>query len=114
LNENDKEINLKYNKLHIILLSLMMLDFMFTYIGINKFNVISEGNPLNTWLFELPFIYAYLIRLAYSSFFVFLLTVVCKSKYKYYDFVIWFVLIVNVIVMFLHFKWTIIYLYLAL
>jgi len=87
----------------------MMLDFMLTYAGIHCFDFIVEGNPLHVWLFELPFFKAFFIRLSYVSFIVYLFKFIYKSKYKHYDIIIWFALIVNFLVLCIHCRWLIIY-----
>lgn len=99
----------KYSKLHFYLFILMMLDFIFTYIGINKLNIIKEGNPILIWLFELPFLQALIIRLLYCFFILILCIFICENQYKHYDKFITLALGVNVIVLLLHLRWAIVY-----
>jgi len=52
---------LKKNYLVVILFLMMILDHILTYIGISL-DIISEGNKLICWLFDLPFLYSLIVR----------------------------------------------------
>lgn len=110
-NENYKRAmeRVKYSKLHFYLFSLIMLDFIFTYIGINKLNVIREGNPIIVWMFELPFLQALLIRLLYGFLVIILCVFICESQYKYYNEFIALALAVNILILILHLRWVVKY-----
>ena len=81
--------NTSYSLSHIVLFLLMMMDFIFTYIGVNNLNVIVEANPILIWLFKLPFLVSFTIRAIYSY-------IICIG--------------VNVFVLILHLKWLLAYL----
>ena len=41
---------------------LFMTDFLLTYIGISN-NLFTEANPFMVWLFEIPFIAGFIVRI---------------------------------------------------
>lgn len=89
-----------------LLVFFMLMDFIFTYIGIVKFGFIEEGNPILVWIFELPFLYGFVIRFIYCFILYLLFQYIYKSNYKYYNLVINFSLIVNITVLVMHLNWT--------
>lgn len=95
----------KYNRQHGYLFTLMFFDFIFTYIGIQFYGVITEANPILVWTFNLPFPQALCLRLFYSGILVYLAHYLRKQKYKYHPQFVIFALTVNCLVMFLHFHW---------
>ena len=102
--------NTSYSLSHIVLFLLMMMDFIFTYIGVNNLNVIVEANPILIWLFKLPFLVSFTIRAIYSYIIVYLCKIIQNSRYKHYKKFIIFCIGVNVFVLILHLKWLLVYL----
>lgn len=100
----------KAKTMHGYLFTFIIFDFFFTYIGI-QMGYITEGNPLMVWLFELPFVPSFLIRILYGLIVMFLSNFLFDLSYSYHYFFIRFALAVNIFVTFLHFRW--IYLLLA-
>lgn len=99
----------KYNKYIKYLFSLMILDFLFTYMGVNVFNFIEEANPLLAWIFNLPFFYAFIIRLSICFIISKLLKYIYKNNIAIYKKVIFFALSLNLFVMTLHIMWFTLY-----
>lgn len=48
-----------------VLMFLMIMDFIFTYIGINYLQFIVEANPVLVSLFEMPVVPSLILRLVY-------------------------------------------------
>lgn len=95
----------KSNKLNILVFTFIMLDFLLTYFGINNIGCIAEANPIMVCLFELPFIYSFLVRMVLGLFMYFLLKIIQEKGHKYYKKVITFALIANSIIMVSHIHW---------
>lgn len=93
-----------------LLSTLMMLDYIITYIGINKLRVVEEANPFNIWLFEIPFIHGFTVRLVYVGIIAWLSIFIFKAGYKYRHEFIKFALILNIIVALIHLRWILIFL----
>lgn len=93
------------DKRRTLLMSLMLMDFIFTYIGINVLNYITEGNPLMVKLFELPFLVSLAFRLLHIWFVYVCLEYIQSQKHPSYNKITTFALIINVILVFLHLRW---------
>ena len=72
-----KSLNLKL----LFVFTLVILDFLFTYIGI-QIGIFTEANPFVIWLFNLDFIYALIIKIFYTSILLALISNFydCKKK----------------------------------
>ncbi|TCT15673.1 hypothetical protein EDC18_103384 [Natranaerovirga pectinivora] len=58
----------KTKKLLFLLSSLMLIDYILTYIGIHLLNFISEGNPFMRFFMELPFFIGLPLRILFLLF----------------------------------------------
>lgn len=96
--------NHRYN---IVLFIFMLLDFLYTYIGIIYLGVITEGNPIMVWLFELDFIPSLIFRLFQAGLLVGLTCYLRHIKHKWYPMLIGIGLTANVSVIILHLYWLI-------
>lgn len=95
----------KYSqKLNIYLVLLIIIDYLYTYIGIHWFNIVEEANPLMVEFFNLPFGISFPMRLAFASF-ILILSIHIQKEYEYYKQFIYFSLIVNIAVVLNHFRW---------
>lgn len=102
--ENQK---INHKKLHVLLFLMMIIDFIFTFIGINIYEIIEEGNILLIWLFKMPFPISFLIRIGFSLLLIYLCEYIYESNYKYYKQFIYFAIGINTCVILIHFKWII-------
>ena len=86
-----------------VYLTLMMFDYLLTYIGI-KLYVIYEGNILMLWLFEYNLFYGLILRLMTG---LILLSIIyyLKGKTKAYGYVLGFAILSNLAVLGLHLRW---------
>lgn len=100
----------KFARLNLYLYLLMILDFILTYLGIHQAKVISEGNQIIAWTFELPFANSFAIRILYVFIVIGLSLYIYSAEFEYYNIFIHFALGVNVIVMLFHFRWIAAYL----
>lgn len=87
------------------LMFLMLMDFVFTYIGINYLQFIIEANPVLVSLFEMPVVISLLIRLVYMGCIYIILKYISTRRFKLYDGILNFALILNSIVLIMHVNW---------
>lgn len=99
---------LKTNKKTLLLYCLMIMDFITTYIGIS-IGYIIESNPLMVNLFNVPFIIGLLFRLIHIGILHLCLQYINYKKHPAYNKVTMFALVLNVIIMILHFRWIVSY-----
>ena len=92
-----------------LVISLMMVDFILTYLGVHL-NIINEANPFLVWLFELPFLASLTLRLIHVGGVLLGLECLKTKKYKGYSKVVTFALIINLILLILHVRWLLIWL----
>lgn len=94
-----------------VLYVMMFLDFMFTYVGINILGVISEGNPLMVWLFNIPFTVSLLFRIAMVLLIRLMLNEIkVRGGEIYSKCVLALGLILNVVIAVMHVDWVLYYL----
>ena len=89
-----------------LLTGLVYLDYVLTWIGINKIGIIEEFNPLMAWLFEIGFIPGSIIRILIIAFLLICFKLLKPYKY-YYKLTTRFAIAVNIIVQVLHIRWII-------
>lgn len=89
----------------IYLFVFLLLDFIFTYIGINKFGVIYEANPILVNLFNLSFTMGFIIRFLHGLF-ISALMLFLYYNYDKFDRFINAVLVIESILMLIHLRWT--------
>ena len=87
------------------LMFLMLMDFIFTYIGINYLQFITEANPVLVSLFEMPVVISLLIRLAHMGCIYVILKYISTRRFKLYDGILNFALIINSVVLIMHMNW---------
>ena len=105
MNEKKKSVKeLAKDKLA-VLMFLMLMDFIFTYIGVNHLQVITEANPILISLFEMPVIPSLLIRLAHMLCIYAILIYIKKERFKLYAGILNFALILNSVILFMHVHW---------
>lgn len=88
-----------------LVMFLILLDFIFTYIGINYLEFISEANPFMVELFNLPVFSSLLLRLGHMIFIFIILIYIRKERFKLYLKILNFALFLNVGILFLHIHW---------
>lgn len=91
-------------KLNIYLVLFIIIDYLYTYIGIHWFNIIEEANPLMVEFFNLPFNISFPMRLLFAAL-ILLLSIYIQKEYEHYKQYIYLGLIVNIGVMLNHFRW---------
>lgn len=91
-------------KLNIYLVLLIIIDYLYTYIGIHWFEIVEEANPLMIRFFNLPFNISFPLRVIFAIF-ILILSRYIQREYDYYKQFIYFVLIVNIAVILNHFRW---------
>lgn len=106
----NKSISEKGLKKIVWLFFMMQLDFVLTYVGINKIGYITEGNPLLVSFFELNFPVAFIIRLLLGSLLSLIFLYLKKRDSYKYNRIINFGLIVNFLVFIMHLRWIFFYL----
>lgn len=99
-----------YYKKVLIFIGFVLLDYILTYIGINKLFFIEEGNPLMVWLFNIPFISGLSIRFLISIILAILIFIPIKMGYKYSKQFIKLTIFIQVLVFIAHLRWITIYL----
>ena len=100
-----KESIRKYpQKLNIYLVLLIIIDYLYTYIGIHWFKVVEEANPLMVKFFNLPFSISFPMRLIFAGF-ILILSIYIQKEYEHYKQYIYLGLIVNLGVVLNHFRW---------
>ena len=87
------------------LMLLMLMDFIFTYIGINYLQFIIEANPVLASLFEMPVVISLLMRLSYMGCMYIILKYISTMRFKLYNGILNFALITNSIVLIMHINW---------
>ena len=87
------------------LMFLMIMDFIFTYIGINYLQFIVEANPVLVSLFEMPVVTSLIIRLAHMGCIYIILKYISTRRFKLYDGILNFALIINSVVLIMHMNW---------
>lgn len=87
------------------LMFLMIMDFIFTYIGINYLQFIVEANPVLVSLFEMPVVTSLIIRLAHMGCIYIILKYISTRQFKLYDGILNFALTINAIVLIMHMSW---------
>lgn len=87
------------------LMFLMLIDYIFTYIGINYLQFIIEANPVLVELFEMPVVISLLIRLAHMGCIYIILKYISTRRFKLYDGILNFALIINSVVLIMHMNW---------
>jgi uncharacterized membrane protein len=60
----------------------LLLDYLLTYIGV-QFGVITEGNPLMAWLFNMPIIQGLFIRICMIALLIVPFVLLKYLKYKH-------------------------------
>ena len=88
-----------------VLMFLMIMDFIFTYIGINYLQFIVEANPVLVSLFEMPVVPSLILRLVHMGCIYVALKYISTRRFKLYDGVLNFGLIINSIVLVMHVNW---------
>lgn len=91
-------------KLNIYLAVLIVLDYLYTYIGIHWFRIVEEANPLMIEFFNLPFKESFPIRVLFAIV-ILLLSRYIQKHYRHYNQFITLALIVNIAVTLNHFRW---------
>ena len=91
-------------KLNIYLALLIIIDYLYTYIGIHWFQIVEEANPLMVSFFNLPFNESFPVRILFAVL-ILAFSRYIQEHYKHYDQFIYFVLLVNVAVILNHFRW---------
>ena len=92
-----------------VLMFLMIMDFIFTYIGINYLQFIVEANPILVSLFEMPVVASLLIILVHMVCIYVILKYISTRRFKLYDGILNFGLIINSIILVMHVNWVIRY-----
>ena len=87
------------------LMFLMIMDFIFTYIGINYLQFIVEANPVLVSLFEMPVVPSLLIRLAHMGCIYVALKYISTRRFKLYNGILNFGLVINSIILIMHMNW---------
>lgn len=105
-----KMLNYKNDMFNKLIFTYIILDFLLTYMGINYIGCIQEGNPIMVWLFELPFVVAFIIRIIIGTIIYLMYKFIQKSAEKAYKKIVAFALIAENLVLFLHLRWLILYL----
>lgn len=91
-------------KLNIYLAVLIMLDYLYTYVGIHWFEIVEEANPLMVEFFNLPFRESFPIRILFATL-ILLFSRYIQRNYEHYNQFIALALIVNIAVTLNHFRW---------
>ena len=91
------------------LMLLMLMDFIFTYIGINYLQFIVEANPVLVSLFEMPVVPSLILRLVHMGCIYVALKYISTRRFKLYDGILNFGLIINSIILVMHVNWVIRY-----
>lgn len=104
-----RHTNFKKNyRPHFILLpTLMMIDYVLTWLGVREFGVISEANPLMGWMFDMPFYLSLLSRMVLVFITNSLFIYIYNQRYDKFDLAINFCILSNILVMFAHNHWII-------
>jgi hypothetical protein len=76
-------------KLLIITILLIILDTISTYIGISKFGLVFELNPIIRYFYE-NYNFAYVLHFLYSFSLTFLIYLICYALKKIYPKIHWF------------------------
>ena len=87
------------------LMLLMLIDFIFTYIGVNYLQFVIEANPVLVSLFEMPVVISLLIRLLYMGCVYILLKYISIMRFKLYNGILNFALIINSVILIIHMNW---------
>lgn len=87
------------------LMFLMLMDYIFTYIGINYLQFIIEANLALVSLFEMPVVISLLIRLAHMGCIYVILKYISTRRFKLYNGILNFGLIINSIILIMHMNW---------
>lgn len=94
------------NHMLLAILLLMILDYILTFIGINQLCYIIEANPINRFLFDLPFTYGISIRCLQSLIPVSMLfSVKNKVRSNIFFKILLGLILLEVCVLFLHINW---------
>lgn len=91
-------------KLNIYLALLIIIDYLYTYIGIHWFKIVEEANPLMVSFFNLPFEESFPIRVLFAIL-ILALSRYIQEHYKHYQRFIYLVLTINIAVVANHFRW---------
>ena len=91
-------------KLNIYLAFLIMIDYLYTYIGIHWFQIVEEANPLLINFFNRPFQESFPLRLVFALI-ILLFSNYIQRNYEHYNQFIYLALIVNIAVLLNHFVW---------
>lgn len=89
----------------ILLFILQMIDFGLTYWGIHGLQVLEEANPFMIWLFELPFLWSLLARLAILGALLGLIWFIKVKAPHRYKLVLGIGLAANFFIIGVHAKW---------
>lgn len=89
----------------IYLFTFIMIDYLLTYIGIHTFEFIQEGNPVLIWLFELPIIIGFPIRVVMASLVSLTYLIIYRAQHFLYNKIIFFALLINGIILGMHLSW---------
>lgn len=93
-----------------ILFVIAMIDFGLTYYGINVLGVITEGNPVLIWLFNLPLHWAALMRIVLMMATPFIpLYLLYKYKSKWFKRVLILAYGIFSVILFLHARWIVLH-----
>ena len=92
--------------LNIVLFCIMMIDYILTYIGLDK-GVIAEGNKFMVWLFNLDFKEGFIIRIILTTVIVGICVYIKEVEHKWYKYLIGTGLMSNLFIFILHFNWII-------
>lgn len=103
-------LNYKNDMFNKLIFTYIILDFLLTYLGINYIGCIQEGNPIMVWLFELPFVIAFIIRIIIGTIIYLMYKFIQKNAEKAYKKIVAFALIAENLVLFIHLRWLILYL----
>ena len=95
------------HRYNIALYIFMLLDFLYTNIGIRYLGVIEEAIPYMMWLFNLDFQPALAVRLIITTILVGTICYVKEINHRWYSTLIGIGLAANIWVMLLHFNWLI-------
>lgn len=91
-------------KLNIYLAVLIIMDYLYTYIGIHWFHIVEEANPFMVKFFNLPFQESFPRRLIFALI-ILLFSSYIQRNYKHYDRFIYLVIVINIAVMINHSVW---------
>lgn len=105
---NFTQKQISHNKYNFIIVSLMMLDYLLTYVGIHHFDCITEGNMFMVWLFELPFVLGVLVRITQCSVIYILLRYIQIKGNQYYNKLILLLITLEIGVILAHLVWIIV------